>query len=182
MSQPLRRSTSSRAAARQVKLAIVPPVTKPTALPGGSPSRSSSQVSVSSSTAEWAGVRTRRPEFWSQALTSQSTARAAGWVPPMTKPKNRPPGIAVSPGSHAAASSSTTCGGVRRAVAEHRVEAPGHLLGRQSRRHRPVREGVEPLEGQGVGTVEAGAAVAVHLVSVCLPGAAVEGAGTSLGH
>ena len=55
-SQPARRSTSSRPAARQVKLAIVPPVTKPTALSAGRPSRSSSHASVISSTAVWAGV------------------------------------------------------------------------------------------------------------------------------
>ena len=36
-----------------------------------------------------------------------------GWVPPMTKPKNRPPGIAVSPGSQARTSSSTTSAGSR---------------------------------------------------------------------
>ena len=49
-SQPARRSTSSRPAARQVKLAMVPPVTKPTALSAGRPSRSSSQASATSST------------------------------------------------------------------------------------------------------------------------------------
>ena len=90
---------------------MVPPVTKPTALPAGRPSRSTTHASVTSSIAEWAGVSSRSPEFWSHALTSQSTASAAGWVPPMTKPKNRPPGIAVSPGSHASASSSTTATG-----------------------------------------------------------------------
>jgi hypothetical protein len=91
-----------------VKFAIVPPVTKPTALSGGSPSRSRSQELATSSTALCAGVRSRRPLFWSQALTSQSAASAAGWVPPMTKPKNRPDGIALSPGSQAATSRSTT--------------------------------------------------------------------------
>ena len=39
-----------------------------------------------------AGVAKRSPAFWSQALTSQSAARAAGSVPPMTQPKNRPHG------------------------------------------------------------------------------------------
>ena len=46
-----------------------------------------------------AGVAKRNPAFWSQALTSQSAASAAGRVPPMTQPKNRPEGMAMSPGS-----------------------------------------------------------------------------------
>jgi hypothetical protein len=94
-----------------VKFAIVPPVTNPTALPAGRPSSSTTQASATSSTAECAGVNIRSPEFWSHTLTSQSTASAAGCVPPMTNPKNRPPGVAVSPGSHASASSSTTAAG-----------------------------------------------------------------------
>ena len=49
--------------------------------------------------------------FWSHALTSQSAASAAGSVPPMTHPKNRPDGIAISPGSVARASWSTTAVG-----------------------------------------------------------------------
>ncbi len=109
-SHPARRSTSSRAAVRQVKFAIVPPVTNPTALSAGRPSRSSSQADATSSTAVCAGVTVRRPEFWSHALTSQSAASAAGCEPPMTKPKNRPDGMAVSPGSAARASSATTSG------------------------------------------------------------------------
>ena len=84
--QPAVCSTASRAAARQVKLDIVAPVTNPTPLPAGSPRTSSSQPLATSSTAEWAGVSRRSPEFWSQALTSQSAARAAGCVPPMTIP------------------------------------------------------------------------------------------------
>jgi hypothetical protein len=64
-----------------------------------------------SSTAVWAGVRLRSPQFWSQALTSQSVASAAGWEPPITNPKNRPLGMAVSPGVQASASSCTTTAG-----------------------------------------------------------------------
>jgi hypothetical protein len=56
-------STASRAAARQVKLDIVAPVTKPTPLVAGSPSRSSSQALVISSTAECAGVTSRSAAF-----------------------------------------------------------------------------------------------------------------------
>ena len=90
---------------------MVPPVTNPIALPGGRPSRSRTHVSAQSSTAVWAGVTVRSPAFWSQAEVSQSAAIAAGWVPPMTNPKNRPDGIAVSPGSHAFASRSMTSAG-----------------------------------------------------------------------
>ena len=107
-SQPTRRSTASRAAARQVKIDIVAPVTKPTPLVSGRPRRSSSQALATSSTAACAGLTARSTAFWSQALTSQSAARAAGCVPPITIPKNRPDGIAVRPGSQALASRSIT--------------------------------------------------------------------------
>ena len=69
-----------------MKLDIVAPVTKPTPLAAGSPRTSSSQPFATFSTAESAGVGRSRPAFWSQALTSQSAARAAGCVPPMTNP------------------------------------------------------------------------------------------------
>ncbi len=51
------------------------------------------------------------PVFWSQALTNQSDARAAGSVPPITQPKNRPDAIAIRPGSIALPSASTTSTG-----------------------------------------------------------------------
>ena len=82
---------------------MVAPVTKPTSAPAGSPSSSSSQAPAASSIAAVAGVANRSAVFWSQALTSQSAARAAGSVPPMTQPKNRPDGMAISPGSALAA-------------------------------------------------------------------------------
>ena len=110
-SQPARVSTDWRPAASPVKFAIVPPVTNPTSLPDGRPSRSSSQAAATSSTATTPGVAWRRAVFWSQALVSQSAAIAAGWVPPMTQPKNRPDGIPTSPGSIPAASWSTTVSG-----------------------------------------------------------------------
>jgi hypothetical protein len=91
-----------------VKFAIVPPVTNPTSAPDGSPSSSRIHADAASSTATVPGVACRMAEFWSQALVSQSAASAAGCVPPITHPKNRPDGIAISPGSTAAASSSTT--------------------------------------------------------------------------
>ena len=65
---------------------MVAPVTKPTPAPAGRPSTSSSQAPATSSSAATAGVAGRMPAFWSQALTSQSAARAAGSVPPITHP------------------------------------------------------------------------------------------------
>ncbi|OLT15621.1 hypothetical protein BJF80_09525 [Serinicoccus sp. CUA-874] len=64
-----------------------------------------------SSTALWAGVTGRSPAFWSQALTSQSAASAAGCVPPTTNPKKRPEAVAVSPASLASASNATASSG-----------------------------------------------------------------------
>ena len=90
---------------------MVPPVTKPTSAVAGSPSRSSTQVPAISSTPVVPGVAKRIPVFWSQAATSQSAARAAGRVPPMTHPKNRPEGIAIRPGSMVSARRSTTSTG-----------------------------------------------------------------------
>ena len=82
---------------------MVAPVAKPTSDSAGSPSSSSSQLPAASSMAAVAGVAKRSPAFWSQALTSQSAASAAGSVPPMTQPKNLPEGMAIRPGSAFAA-------------------------------------------------------------------------------
>ena len=62
------------------------PAPQPTPLVSGRPSRSSSHLLVTSSTAACAGLTARSAAFWSQALTSQSAARAAGCVPPITIP------------------------------------------------------------------------------------------------
>ena len=97
-SQPAFISNVSRPAASPVKFAIVAPVTKPTPLSAGSPSSSRNQAAATSSTATTAGVTFRSTVFWSQALTSQSDASAAGCEPPMTKPKKRPDGIAGEAG------------------------------------------------------------------------------------
>ena len=86
-SQPAAASTWWRAAARPVKVAIWPPVTKPVLTVDGSPSRSVSQPAATSSTVAAAGPSTNRPAFWSQAAVSQSAARAAGRLPPTTNPK-----------------------------------------------------------------------------------------------
>jgi len=57
-SQPARRSTALRAAARQVVFAIWHPVTNPTLADAGSPKRSRSHPAATSSTTAAAGDRT----------------------------------------------------------------------------------------------------------------------------
>ncbi len=86
-SQPCAASSAWRPAARPVKVAIVAPVVYPTLTPAGSPNRSAIQAPATSSTTAAAGPITYSPAFWSQALVSQSAARAAGTPPPITKPK-----------------------------------------------------------------------------------------------
>ncbi|HLS45617.1 MAG TPA: hypothetical protein VK045_09285 [Ornithinicoccus sp.] len=61
--------------------------------------------------------------FWSHALTNQSAARAAGWVPPMTNPKKRPDPIAVNPGSQALARRATASSGGQPDVGSSRPSA-----------------------------------------------------------
>ena len=94
-----------------------------------------------------AGVTARSPAFWSQALTSQSAASAAGCVPPITKPKKRPDGIAVSPGSHAVASWSMTSAGSVRPVGQLGAEPLDDLLDLCLRRDRALVERVQPALG-----------------------------------
>ncbi len=86
-SHPARLSTTSRATARQVTLAICAPVTSPTLAPDGSPSSESTQSSTTSSTTDAAGEPTHMWAFWSHAEASQSAASAAGSAPPVTNPK-----------------------------------------------------------------------------------------------
>src|SRR6267143_16038 len=107
-SQPARASTCWRAAARQVVLAIWPPVTIPIPVPEDSPNSSVNQPITVSSTTAAAGESTNRPAFWSHALVSQSAPTAAGRLPPITKPKNRGPAVPTNPGSARFASSSIT--------------------------------------------------------------------------
>jgi len=110
-SQPAASSTLWRAAASAVKFAIWQLVTSPYETCSGSPNSSTSHAPHTSSTTEAAGAAAYSPAFWSHAEVSQSAARAAGRLPPMTNPKNRPPGVAMIPGSAALASSATTiCG------------------------------------------------------------------------
>ena len=157
-SYPARWSTVSRPAVRQVKFAIVPPVTKPTALSVGSPSRSRTQRPATSSTAAAAGVSARRPVFWSHADVSQSAPSAAGSAPPITIPKNRPEGIATRPGSQASASRSTTSAAERRAVGQV-AQAPDHLVGVDRRRDRPSSSDASQATAVVHGAVQRGASV-----------------------
>src|SRR5665648_607842 len=110
-SYPALRSTVHRATARQVVLAIWLPVTRPTPLPVGSASRSTSQLATTSSHTAAAGEDTPDAEFWSQADAIQSAPTAAGSEPPVTKPKYRGPAVATRPGSAAATRSSITDAG-----------------------------------------------------------------------
>ena len=64
-----------------------PPVVKPTDVSASSPNNSTSQRPATSSTTDPTGAHAYKPELLSQPLTSQSAARAAGALPPMTKPK-----------------------------------------------------------------------------------------------
>ena len=118
--------------------------------------------------------------FWSQPPTSQSAASAAGCEPPTTKPKNRPDGIAVSPGSQAPASRSTTWSAGDGPSGRSRPSASATSSTRRPRRHRPVVEAVQPagrvLVGPGEGGVRRGlcrawrrAVVVPVLVSVTGP-------------
>ena len=86
-SQPCRLSTASRAAARQVALAMVAPVTKAPPASGGRPSSPATQRSATASSRAAAGDMTLSAAFWSQAAVSQAAACAAGSAPPVTKPK-----------------------------------------------------------------------------------------------
>ena len=86
-SHPACRSTSWRAAARQVKFAIWQPVTKPTEDSRGRSASSRIQSQSVSSTTPAAGEAMESTAFWSQAEASQSAARDAGRDPPVTKPK-----------------------------------------------------------------------------------------------
>ena len=107
-SHPTPARTWWRAAARQVKCAIWQPVTNPNEESSGRPRSSFSHVPATSSTTLAAGVGRARAAFWSQADVSQSAAIAAGVLPPMTKPKKRPLGMPIRPGSASRASRSTT--------------------------------------------------------------------------
>ena len=97
------------------------------------------------------------PAFWSQALTSQSAASAAGCVPPITIPKKRPDGIAVSPGSLAVARCSITSAGSCGPSGQRGAEPLDDLLDLRLRRHRALVERVQPPLGVLVGAGRAAA-------------------------
>ena len=111
--RPSRRaaSTAWRAAARAVKFAMVAPVTNAPPHPAGSPSTSSSQRRETSSRTAAIGVATKSPAFWSHAAASQLAASAAGSEPPITKPKNRGPAIAMVAGEPTSSSMRMTSSG-----------------------------------------------------------------------
>ena len=108
-SHPARRSISERAAARQVKPAIVAPVTNPTDDSRGKSISSSNAAAAAASAAEAEGVAKWLAVFCPQADVSQSAATPTGLLPPMTQPKKRGPVIAARPGSAMPISSLITC-------------------------------------------------------------------------
>jgi len=80
-------------------------------------------------------------------------------VPPMTKPKNRPEGIAVRPGSHASAQQVDDSGWVEPILGQDTPAAVDQLIDRSPGGHRPVAEAGQP--GQGV-------RVRVRAIECCL--------------
>ena len=74
-----------RAAIRQVKLAIVAPLTSTPANSAGSSNSSRSQRTATPSSLEPSGEEAQPKATWSKAEVSQSAPSAAGVVPPMTK-------------------------------------------------------------------------------------------------
>ena len=94
-----------------------------------------------------AGVTVRSPAFWSHAEVNQSAAIPAGCVPPITNPKNRPDGIAVSPGSTACGQQLDDRDRIGRAVGQLRAEGRDHLGDRGSRRYGAVGQGGQPRQG-----------------------------------
>jgi hypothetical protein len=110
-SQPAAPRSARRAAARQVKLAMVAPVTKapPQASSRSRSSRNHRRDTISR--AEPTGDPAHSPVFWSQAPASQLAASVAGSVPPMTKPKNLPPAEATVAGEPRRSSCSSIVSG-----------------------------------------------------------------------
>ena len=139
-----------------MKFAIVAPVAKPTPLSAGSPSSSRNHAAATSSTATDAGVTLRSTVFWSQAQTSQSAASAAGWEPPITNPKKRPDGIAVSPGSQAVASRSTTSSGGVGPSGSSRPSASATASASACGLTGRSRQAGQPAARVGMGAVEGG--------------------------
>src|SRR5438067_1972683 len=90
-----------RAARGQVAWAIWQPVTRAKLAVWGRWRRSLNQSPATSSTTAAAGEVAYIPAFWSQAEVSQSAARAAGRLPPMTQPKKRGPAESMMPPSTA---------------------------------------------------------------------------------
>jgi hypothetical protein len=89
-------------------LATVAPAQKVATAPGGIPSRS--QVQAAASPSRWAAIgdMTGSAVFWSHAPARIAAAWAAGSVPPVTKPKYRPPLEATVAGDPSRSSWSST--------------------------------------------------------------------------
>ena len=141
---PTRISTVSRAAARQVKLAIVAPVTKPTALSAGQPEQVE-QPAAGDLLDRGArpGVSARSPMFWSQADVSQSAPSAAGSVPADHHAEEASGRDRDQPRLARLRQQVDDLGGRRRSIRQV-AEPAHHLVGVDRRRHRPVVQRRQP--------------------------------------
>ena len=159
MSQPARRSIASRPAARQVKLAMVPPVTNPTALPSGSPSRSSSHELATCSVAVAAGREPGQPGVLvpgaDQPVRGQrGRVRAAHHHPVEAAGRDR-----GQSGLERRREVLDDRGSALRSVLKRAAEPFDELLHLRLGWHRPAVQRVEPPpgmldgDGQGGGTV-----------------------------
>ena len=86
-SQPFLASTASRAAARQVALAIDAPETKLPEVSAGRPSSWLTQRMATASRRVATGDMADKAVFWSHAARSHEAATATGHAPPVTNPK-----------------------------------------------------------------------------------------------
>ena len=156
-------------------LPAVAPVTKPTLASAGRPRRSSAQRAAVPSIAIDAGDIVVLEATWSQLVTSQSAARPAGSVPPITKPKKRGPALPINPGSAAAASSEMIRSGSSPAsgsgasnaacMASKSAAGPTRRDGRESSQAW-ARRVVRSSSVMGCSYVKAGAGAGVPLVVV----------------
>ena len=148
---PAWRSTVSRPAARHVRFAVVAPVTKPTALPAGSPRRSTSQALAISSTAVCAGVTARSRQFWSHAVTNQSGEcrrhAAAGDEPVEATARKRREARLGRRGEQV-----DHVGGLARPVGEVNTECIDNLVHRSQRWYASLAETGQPPRRMVVGS------------------------------
>ncbi len=127
-SQPRRASRASRPARMPVRLATVAPPQNVATAPGGIPSRSQAQAAANPSRWAATGDMTGSAAFWSHAPARIAAAWAAGSVPPVTKPKYRPPFDAIVAGDPRRSRRSSTAAGRSRPRAARRRSPPSAAI------------------------------------------------------